>query len=366
MDKGNLRRVLISTFIPIFAAFLVGAIMILAIGEDPILTYRVMVEKSLLNWDGLLKTLHLASPLILTGLAIAITFKANIFNMGVEGGAILGGFFAGIAGFTFNGLPAPLHIFLCLLTGAVVGMLYALIPAILKAYYKMDEMVVTLMLNYAVVVLVTFLSQGVFRDPSSGYVATYAIYDSAMFTKILGTNLTYFFFISMVVFVMLYILFKKTKLGYEITAIGKNTEFAEAMGMKVRQTIIKIMLISGALSGLAGAGYLMSEKFRFTLDFSGNPGLGWDGMLIALLGGHDPIGVLIASIFYAALKTGSEYIGIYTNVPKDIVAIIQGILILFLSVKFISARLGLVKKFKNSRTKRNKNGETKKVEEEIS
>ena len=366
MDKGKLRRALISTFIPIFAAFFVGAIMILAIGEDPILTYRVMVEKSLLNWDGLLKTLHLASPLILTGLAIAITFKANIFNMGVEGGAVLGGFFAGIAGFTFNGLPAPLHIFLCLLTGAVVGMVYALIPAILKAYYKVDEMVVTLMLNYAVVVLVTFLSQGVFRDPSSGYVATYAIYDSAMFTKILGTNLTYFFFISMVVFVMLYILFKKTKLGYEITAIGKNAEFAEAMGMKVRQTIIKIMLISGALSGLAGAGYLMSEKFRFTLDFSGNPGLGWDGMLIALLGGHDPIGVLIASIFYAALKTGSEYIGIYTNVPKDIVAIIQGILILFLSVKFISARLGLVEKFKNRRINHNNVGETKKVEEEIS
>lgn len=366
MDKGNVRKAVMGVFIPVFAAFFVGAIMILAIGEDPILTYRVMIEKSLFNMEGLLKTLHLASPLILTGLAIAITFKANIFNMGVEGGAVLGGFFAGVAGFTFNGLPAPIHIFLCLLTGAIVGMLYALIPAILKAYYKVDEMVVTLMLNYAVVVLVTFLSQGVFRDPSSGYVATYAIYDSAMFTKILNTNLTFFFFISMAVFVVLYVLFKKTRLGYEITAIGKNPEFAEAMGMKVRHNIIKIMLISGALSGLAGAGYLMSEKFRFTLDFSGNPGLGWDGMLIALLGSHSPLGVLIAAIFYAALKTGSEYIGIYTNVPKDIVAIIQGILILFLSVKFISDRLGLPEKFKNRRLRGNKAKEAKGLGEETS
>lgn len=98
------------------------------------------------------------------------------------------------------------------------------------------------------------------------------------------------------------------------------------------------MLISGALSGLAGAGYLMSEKYRFALDFSGTPGLGWDGMLIALLGNHNPLGVLIAAVFYAALKTGSEYIGIYTNIPKDIVAIIQGLLILFLSGKFINDR----------------------------
>jgi len=94
-------------------------------------------------------------------------------------------------------------------------------------------------------------------------------------------------------------------------------------------------LISGAVSGLAGAGFLMSEKYRFTLDFSGNPGLGWDGMLIALLGRHSPIGVLIVAVFYAALKTGSEYIGLFTNVPKDIVGVIQGILILFLSVGFI-------------------------------
>ena len=111
--------------------------------------------------------------------------------------------------------------------------------------------------------------------------------------------------------------------------------------MNVAKKIIIIMLISGAVSGLAGSGFLMSEKYRFTLDFSGSPGLGWDGMLIALLGGHNPVGVLIASVFYAALKTGSEYIGLFTNVPKDIVGVIQGILILCLSVRFVRQHTGL-------------------------
>lgn len=352
----NKFKSLVGILIPVLAAFIIGAVLIISIGENPLLTYKMMIEKSLFSASGITKTLHFAAPLILTGLAIAITFKANIFNMGVEGAAVLGGFFACVVGFSLKGLPSILHVTLCLLTGMITGMIFCLIPALLKAYFKVDEMVVTLMLNYVVVELVKYLAQGVYRDPASGYVATYAISKSAMFNKLFGTDITMFFLITLIVFAIIYIVFNKTKLGYEITVIGKNPEFAEAMGMKVSKNIIKIMLISGALSGLAGAGYLMSEKYRFTLDFSGNPGLGWDGMLIALLGNHNPVGVLVASIFYAALKTGSEYIGIYTNVPKDIVAIIQGILILFLSVKFINERINITGWIKS---KMNKNKITK-------
>ncbi len=348
----NKLRALMGILAPVIAAFFIGAILILAIGENPLLTYRIMIEKSLFSVPGLAKTLHIASPLVLTGLAIAITFKANVFNMGVEGAAVLGGFFAGVVGFSVHGLPPVLHITLCLLTGVITGMVFTLIPAVLKAYFKVDEMVVTLMLNYVVIELVKYLAQGVFRDPSSGYVSTRAISNSAMFNKLFGTDITMFFFITLVVFIIIYTIFKKTKLGYEITAIGKNPEFAEAMGMKVSKNIIKIMLISGALSGLAGAGFLMSEKYRFALDFSGNPGIGWDGMLVALLGKLNPVGVLIAAIFYAALKTGSEYIGIYTNVPKDIVSIIQGVLILFLSAEFINERMNITGRIKNKINKK--------------
>lgn len=333
-----------STLIPITLAFLIGGIIIAVIGENPFLTYRIMIQKSLFSLKGLLKTLHFAAPLLLTGLGIAITFKANVFNMGVEGAAVLGAFFAGVIGFSLKGICPGFHVTVCLLTGMMTGMVLTLGPAILKAYFKVNEMVVTLMINYIVVEVVKFLAQGVYKDPASGYVSTYAIADTAMFKKIFHSDLTLFFFIAMVVLAVFHVIFTKSKLGFEITAIGKNPEFAEATGMNVAKKIVIIMLISGAVSGLAGAGFLMSEKYRFTLDFSGNPGLGWDGMLIALLGNHSPIGVFVVSLFYAALKTGSEYIGIFTNVPKDIVGVIQGVLILFLSVKLINQHINIFSK----------------------
>ncbi len=351
MKRKKLFKNILNTLIPVLLAFAIGGIIILAIGENPFTTYKIMIEKSFLSVNGFLKTLHMAAPLILTGLAIAITFKANIFNMGVEGQMLLGAFFAAVTGFSFD-LPPLLHITVCLLTGMLVGVVFALIPALLKAYFKVNEMVVTLMMNYVAIEIVKFLAQGVYKDPTSGYVSTYTINSSAMFNKLGNTGITAFFIIAVVLFGIVYVVMQKSKLGYEITAIGKNPEFAEASGMKISKKIIIIMLISGALSGIAGAGFLMSEKFRFTLDFSGNPGLGWDGMLIALLGGHNPIGIIIAAIFYAGLKTGSEYIGLFTNVPKEIVGVIQGILILLLSIKFIKENVVKSKKVSNKNTQK--------------
>ena len=142
------------------------------------------------------------------------------------------------------------------------------------------------------------------------------------------------------VIVMTFI-FRKTKLGLQITAIGNNPDFAEATGMRVRRKIILLMCISGALAGLAGSGQMMSEKFKYTLTFSGTTGLGWNGMLIALLGRHNPIGILLAAIFFSALKTGADNINMYTSVPKEIVGVLQSLIILFLAVQFLDERFGL-------------------------
>lgn len=349
MDKSKriaIAKDIISTIIPIIAALIVGGIVIAAIGEDPLTTYGVMIQQSLFSYDGIMKTLHFASPLILTALAIAITFKANVYNMAVEGSAVLGGFCAAVVGFSVKGLSPVAHITLCLVVGILAGVLFTIIPALLKAYLNVDEMVVTLMLNYALVIVLQYLAEGVFKDPSSGYVSTYTINNSAMFQKIFNSNLTPFFFIAIAVFIIMYFVFKKSKLGYEITAMGLNSEFSEATGMNVRKKIIIIMLISGALSGLAGAGYMMSEKYRYTLDFSGSPGLGWTGMLIALVGRKNPIGILIAAVFFAALQTGSDYVDMFTNVPKNIVGVVQGIIILFVSFQLVDMRFHLVDKIK--------------------
>ena len=241
---------------------------------------------------------------------------------------------------------------MCFAVGAICGMLFALIPALLKAFFHVDEMVVTLTFNYAMAKVLEYLASGPFRDAGAGYVCTPAIANSATFSRLGKSRLTLFFFIALGIFLVMWFVMKRTKLGYQVTAIGKNAEFAEATGMRVRRKIIILMLISGALAGIAGSGYMMSEQFRYTLDFSGSPGLGWDGMLIALLGRHSPVGILVASLFYSVLKTGADTINTYTSVPKEIVAVIQSLMILFLAVQFLNERFGLIERFKKLRAEK--------------
>ena len=275
--------------------------------------------------------------------------KFGVYVRVVEGQMLLGGFFAGIVGAYLTISNPFLSKVVCFVVAILCGMLFALIPAILKAKCNVNEMVVTLMLNYAMAKTLEFLTTGIFRDKSAGYVATPTVQDAAMFQRIGTSRMTMFFVIAVIILIVMYFLMNKSKLGYEITAIGKNPEFAEATGMNVGRKIIIMMLISGALAGIAGAGWMLSDQFKYTLSFSVNPGLGWDGMLIALLGGHSPIGIFIAAVFYAALKTGSDSINLYTTVPKEIIAIIQGMIILFLAVKFIGNNTKLFDRFKKGK-----------------
>lgn len=344
---NDLLRTILNAVLPVIIAFIVGGIVILAIGGNPFETYGILIQKSLFTMTGFQNTLHYAGPMILTGLAIAIAFKANIYNMGVEGSLLAGAFFAGIVGSHVGNMPSvPLKI-LCIAVGILCGMAYSVIPAILKVKFRADEMVVTMMMNYALTKVLEYLATGIFRDNGNGYVCTPVVNDPAMFSRIFGkSRLTLFFFLVLLVLAVMWIVMKRSKFGYEITAIGKNFEFAEAAGMNVGKKIIAIMLISGALGGLAGAGWMLEDQYRYTLTFSGSPGLGWDGMLIALLGGHNPIGILIAAIFYAVLKTGADSVNMYTDVPKEIVSLIQGLIVLFLAVKFVNRRFHLFGKKK--------------------
>ncbi|XFA99064.1 ABC transporter permease [Candidatus Izemoplasma sp. B36] len=337
IEKLKLTKTL-STLTPILIAFLIGAVAIILAKESPFNTYYILISKSLFNIKGLLKTLHYAAPLILSGLAIAVSFKAGLFNMGIEGQIISSGFVVAMLGYRLASLPAGVLIPLLLLVGIIVGVIMAILPAFLKAKYNVNEMVVTLLLNYAIYSVLEYLTSNVafFRDPSSGYVSTYVIGSNAIISRIGGSKLTIFFFIVMIVFVVMYFVMKRSKLGFEINAMGKNRSFSEATGMEIQKKTMYIMLLSGALAGLAGAGWMMAEKFSYTLDFSGTPGLGWDGMLIALLGGHTPIGILVAAIFYAALKTGASSVAIYTSVPAEIIILLQALIVLFLSIKFFS------------------------------
>lgn len=335
LKKGKFVQFFVDMIFPLIASFVIGGILIMLVGDDPFNTYVQMISKALFEKNGLFRTFHVAAPLLLTGLAIAITFKANIYNMGVEGQALLGGFTAAIVG-SYLKISSPLiHTLICFILAMAVGMAAALIPAVLKAYFNVNEIVATLMLNYMITEILTFLCEGIFKDPSPvGYVSTPKISDSAMINKFGLGDMTWFSFLAIAVGVIFYIMVKKTKLGFEMRAIGYNQEFSEATGMNVRKKIIVFMMLSGAIAGLAGAGWMLSEKFRYSGQFSGSPGLGWDGMLISLLGANNPVGVGISAVLYSALKVGMSKIELFTNVPKEIVGIIQAFMVLFLSAKY--------------------------------
>lgn len=334
-----------NVLIPIFAAFLIGAILIIIAGYSPIEAYTAMFKGALVGKSAILTTLFNATPIIVTGLAIAVAFKANLFNMGAEGQMYLGAFASAYVGFSFTNLPPILHIILCIFAAIIVGGIFALIPGILKAYCNVNEMVITIMLNYVAILLTDYLTNFVFYS-GEGFSATYKIAQSAVlprFTQASQLNLS--FCLAILVVLLIFYLFKYTKLGYEIEAMGKNIKFAEAIGSDTKKKVLIIMFISGMLSGLAGAGEILGVHGRFISGFS--PGYGWDGMTIALLGKNNPVGVLLAALFFGILKNGGSTMELMVGVPRSLIDILQGLIIFFLAVDYINSEFKIISKIKD-------------------
>lgn len=352
----NYKEVLFKILKPIitvFAAFFIGGILIALSGKSPITAYVALFQGAFSGNGGFYNTLFCATPLIYTGIATAIAFKANIFNMGVEGQLYLGAFAAAYVGFALTGVPTVLHVILCILAGAVVGGLFAAIPGILKGYLNVDEMVVTIMMNYVAILFTSYLASYPFKAKGLGFSATALIKKSAelpRFSK--SSQFNFSFIIAIGVMLLIYYVFKKTTLGYEIKSIGENRNFAEANGMNTPLKIVIIMVISGMISGMAGAGEILGVHHRFIANFS--PGYGWDGMTIALLGKNNPIGVIIAALFFGVLKSGGSTMELVAGVPRSLINILQGLIILFLAVDyaFKSPRFAkFIKRFSRKTTK---------------
>lgn len=317
----------------ILLAFLIGAILIAVSGKNPFEAYGCLFKGAFSGKAGFYNTLFSATPLIFTGIATAIAFRANIFNMGVEGQLYLGAFAAAFIGFGIQGIPTVLHVFLCIMGAAIVGGLFAAIPGFLKGFLNVDEMVVTIMLNYVAILFTGYLSSYPLKARGAGFAATELISKTAelpRFSKYSQFNLS--FIIALLIVVFAFFLFKRTVLGYEIRSIGHNRNFAEASGMNTPFKVLLIMIISGMIGGIAGAGEVLGVHHRFISNFS--PGYGWDGMSIALLGKNNPLGVLVAAIFFGVLKSGGSTMELAAEVPRSLINILQGLIIFFLAVDF--------------------------------
>ena len=324
-----LLRSSIPQIIAVLFALLVGAIVLAVSGYSPIEAYAAVLTGAFGDIYGIGQTFTQATPIIFTALAFLFSYKCGLFNIGAEGQLLIGGFTAAIVGISASGLPIFIHLPLALVAGAAGGALWGFFPAVLKAKLGANEVITTLMLSYVALYITSFMVNYPFKAP--GMVPqTILIATSAELPGILPpTQLSASFIIALFSAGMVAFLLEKTIIGYEIRAIGLNTNAAESGGIDVKKGIILALVISGALAGLGGAGEILGVHHRYIDGFS--PGYGWDGLAVALIGGLNPYGAIIAAVFFGALRSGGQAMSRSTGVPLDIVFVLQALVILFVA-----------------------------------
>ncbi len=325
------RRRLLTALGPLISvalALAVGALFILAIGERPLEIYALMLRESLGTGYGLGQTLFRATPLVFTGLAVALGFRAGLFNIGAEGQLTLGGFAAAMTGVLLAGWPAPLLLPLCLIAAAAAGGLWGAVPGALKGRLGAHEVINTIMLNFIAFALVSWLGRFTFQ-PATVHTAT--IGPGAELPRLdrvwgglHGAPANAALPLALLVAAAAGVWLFRTRRGYELRAVGLNAPAAEYGGVSIGGVQTAAMALSGALAGLGGVNFVLGYKHFFEQGFSG--GAGFIGIAVALLGRNHPLGVVVAALFFGALAYGGLVIN--ARVPKELVEILQALVIL--------------------------------------
>lgn len=319
MSGGNSREAL--------SAMLIGAF-----GDLPDAVRRAVTSGDLSIPNEALRALAKATPLLLSGLAVALAMRAGLFNIGAEGQLLVGAFAAAWAGAAWHGLPAGLHVAGSLAVGAAAGAAWAAVAGALKAWRGAHEVIVTIMLNYVAIQLTHYLVNGPARDPDSLAPATRVVLPTARLWAIEGgANFSTGFGLALAAAVGYHFLFRRLRLGFEIRAVGRNPQAARCAGIHVPRTMVTAMALSGALAGLAGAVEVLGVHRRFLDAFS--PGYGFDSIAVALLGNLNPLGIVASACLFGGLGSGAVHMEAFTNTPRQIAGIIQAIAILVVAVR---------------------------------
>lgn len=278
----------------------------------------------------LAETLTNAAPLIAAGLGVALAFRAGLFNIGAEGQIIVAAIFAGYVGFAWD-LPLGLHLLLGVLAGMLGGALWAGIAGALKARSGAHEVIVTIMLNYIARFLIAYLLiTSAFQRPGASNPVSPVVAESAQFPRFFeGTRFHGGFFVVILAAVAVWWLLSRSTLGFEFRAVGANPHAARTAGMSVGRTYVSVMLIAGALSGLAGVMQVLGTERYLTTGISS--GLGFDAITVALLGRASPWGTVAAGLLFGALRAGGVTMQAGTGTPIDIILVIQSLIVLFIA-----------------------------------
>ena len=321
------------------AALLVGAVMLAALGTNPVTGYRALVTGAFGGSYALGATAVKAVPLLLVGVGICIAFRANVFNIGGEGQIAMGGLAGTATALAFPGLPSPVLIFLVLVAGAVGGGIWGAIPGAFKAYFNVNEILSTIMMNLVAVQLMNYVLAGPMVDKTSGLVGG-LIPQTRLLSKhswlpiiVPGTQLHLGVVFSVLVAIAAYFLLWHTSLGFRVRAVGLSREAATYAGMPVRRTITLAMALSGATCGLAGSMLVFgSISHRMVTDgsltgFTGSAG--FNGIVVALFGGLNPLWTILSAFIFAGLLVGGTSMQVVTNVPSDLIVALNGLVVVF-------------------------------------
>jgi len=310
------------------AALVVSGVIVLLSGGNPLIAFGALAEGAFGSLDGLSEVAVKTCPLLLTGLAITVAFRAGAWNIGAEGQLVLGGMAMAIFGTRLDMLPGALALVLCLLAAAFAGAAWAAIAALLKVYRNVNEIISTIMLNFIALYLVGYFVQGPFMEAGGRYPQTDAI-SAALWMPRLSP---YRIHLGLVFGVMLaaaaQFLLYRTVVGYEMRAAGLNRGAAHLAGIDVNRRLLLALLISGALAGFAGAVEVSAITRRMYENFS--PGWGFTAIAVALLGRLNPLGIVVAAFFFGALDAGSNAMQRSAGVSSVLVSVIQATVILFL------------------------------------
>lgn len=308
-------RLVVSILAGLVALALV-AIPVIAAGRAPLDAYLLMAQGAFGSMFALSETFNRATPLILTGLAAAVAFRARLWNIGAEGQLYMGALAAVLVGSGFLQLPAPVMIPAVMVAGFIAGGLMMIVPTLLKQRFGADEVVITLLLNFVVILFIQMLVEGPIKDPLAlGWPQSVPLLAEAKFDKLIPRLRTHWgLVIGLIAALILWLMVKRTVLGFEIKAVGENKAAARFAGIPVDATMLKVALISGGLAGLAGVGEVAGVKGYLSTDLS--PGFGYSGIVVAMLAGLSPIGSVLAAVFIAAVFVGADSMSRATGISS--------------------------------------------------
>ncbi len=310
----------------ITGALAAAAVLLAVLGYNPFAVYGNIIRGSLLSAYRFRETVNKAIPLVVLSLGVSVAFRMKFWNIGAEGQFYLGAFGAALTAFTFPGLPAVILLPAMAVTGALFGGLWALIPALLKARFGASETLVTLMLNYIALKWISFLQYGPWKDPAAfGFPKITPFPANAVLPNLFGIHLGWL--IALVLAALLYVMTKKTKLGYEIDVLGESEATARYAGMSVTRIMLVAVLISGGLAGMAGM--MQASAIERSLSDQLSGGLGFTAVITTWLARLSPPLIIVVSFLFSMLIQGGNFLQSSMKIPAAAASVLQGIIIFF-------------------------------------